>query len=75
MSLIHEKSASGLLDNLELFSVGPSQTQVLSGDYELYSPLASLHNSSIVEFEIVNNHTEKFIDVANTFLHVSKERS
>lgn len=70
MAFVHDCSTECMKSELDLFSVPPTQTSVESSSYNVYHPLNSISDCTSIEFEISGNG-EDYIDLSNTFLHVS----
>jgi len=69
MAFIHEQSCECTKSELDLFSIPPTQTSIENGSWIEYHPLATLSDTSPIEFEI-NGSGEDYIDFANSYLHV-----
>ena len=68
MALIHPQSCECALPGLDLFTVPPTQTSVLSGGWVEYHPLATLSDNGPIEFNIKG--TDEYLDLYSSYLHV-----
>ena len=69
MAMIHEKSCHCTTSQLDLFTVPPTQTSVVSGTWDTYHPISNLLEGSPIEFHIAGT-PEEYVDLAQTKLHV-----
>ena len=69
MALIHDCSEECALEELDLFSVAPTQTSILKKSDIEYQPISAISSSSHVEFNIPGN--EDYIDLPYTQWYVS----
>ena len=67
--MIESKSCTCVNNELNLFSVPPTQTSVVYCTAVEYHPVAALIDSSPIEFSIPGSE-EDYIDLSNSFLHV-----
>ena len=68
-SLVHTDSCESIKEELDLFSVPPSQTSLEKGKYIQYNPVSILSNSGPIEF-LIPGENSSYIDLSNTLLHV-----
>ena len=68
-SLIHTESCESIKEELDLFSVPPSQTSLEQGKYVQYNPVSILSNNGPIEF-LIPGENSSYIDLSNTLLHV-----
>ena len=69
MAMIHEKSCHCTTSQLDLFTVPPTQTSVVSGTWDTYHPISNLLEGSPIEFHIADT-PEEYVDLAQTKLHI-----
>ena len=69
MSLLHEHSTECLRDQLDLFTLPPSQTAIESGQWTEHGPLSTVESSPTVEFYVAGN-SEEYIDLSHTLLYM-----
>jgi len=69
MAFINDQSCKCLKSELDLFSVHPTQTSIVNGNWIEYHPLNTVGDGSPIEFDI-NGTGEDYIDLANTMLFV-----
>ena len=69
MALIHEKSCQCTSSQLDLFTVPPTQTSIVSGTWDAYHPISNLLEGSPIEFHIAGT-PEEYVDLAQTKLHI-----
>jgi hypothetical protein len=70
MSFIHNSSPECTKDQLDLFSLPPTQLSVEGSDYVFFKPIASLENTSPIEF-VIPPSADEYTDVSQTFLHLT----
>ena len=68
MALIHPQSCECTLPGLDLFTVPPTQTAVLSGEWQEYYPIATLTDTGPIEFVIKG--TEQYLDLYNSYIQI-----
>ena len=68
-SLVHKESCESVKEELDLFSVPPSQTSLEKGKYVQYNPVSILSNNGPIEF-VIPGENSSYIDLSNTLLHV-----
>ena len=68
-SLVHTNSCETVKEELDLFSVPPSQTSLEKGKYIQYNPVSILSNNGPIEF-LIPGESSSYIDLSNTLLHV-----
>ncbi|XP_072022286.1 uncharacterized protein F54H12.2-like [Amphiura filiformis] len=69
MALLHEKSCQCTTNQLDLFTVLPTQTGILSGTWDEYHPISNLLDGSPIEFHIAGT-AEEYVDLSQTKLHI-----
>ena len=69
MALLHEKSCPCTSSQLDLFTVPPTQTSILSGTWDEYHPISNLLDGSPIEFHIAGT-PEEYVDLVQTKLHI-----
>ena len=69
MKLLHEQSSQCLRNELDLFSLPPTQTAVDGSQWVEHSPVSTITSSSPIEF-IVSGSGEDYMDLNNTLLEV-----
>ena len=70
MSLVHQQSCECTKSELDLFSIPPTQTSVVSGQWVEYHPLATFEDGGPIEFHI-SGTGEDYIDLSHTYLKVT----
>ena len=69
MAFISKHSCECTKSELDLFSVPPTQTSILKGQWVQYNPLTNIVDSDSIEFNITGS-TEHYLDLAHTLLNV-----
>lgn len=69
MALLHEKSCQCTTSQLDLFTVPPTQTSILSGTWDEYHPISNLLDGSPIEFHVAGT-PEEYVDLSQTKLHI-----
>lgn len=69
MALIHPRSQECMVEELDLFTVSPTQNSIVKKSDIEYQPISALSNSSPIEFNIPG--TEDYIHLPYTQLYVS----
>lgn len=69
MALIHPRSGECMIEELDLFSVGPTQTSVIKKTDIEYQPISALSSNSPVEFNVPG--TEDYIHLPFVQLYIS----
>lgn len=69
MSYINSHRSAALKSELDLFAVPPTQSSVEDGSMHCYRPMASLSDTSPIEF-VVTGHGDEYIDLAHTALYI-----
>lgn len=67
--MIHEKSCQCTTSQLELFTVPPTQTSIVSGAWDAYHPISNLLEGSPIEFHVAGTPDE-YVDLSQTKLHI-----
>ena len=68
-AFIHEKSCHCALNQLDLFPLKPTQTNVEDSNYTEFLPVATLTSESLVEFHIPASDSH-YVDLFSSLLHV-----
>lgn len=68
MALIHPQSCECALATLDLFTLPPTQTSVLSGGWVEFHPVATLTDTGPIEFIVKG--TEEYLDLSNSYIQV-----
>ena len=68
-SFASENSAECTKEDLDLFTVCPTQTSIDSGLYTEYNPISSIVDSVPIEFNIKSSGVE-YLDLANSIFFV-----
>ena len=68
-SFTSENSAECTKEELDLFTVHPTQTSIDSGIYTKYNPISSIADSVPIEFNIKSGGVE-YLDLANSIFYV-----
>ena len=68
-AFIHEKSCHCALNQLDLFLLKPTQTNVEDSNYTEFLPVATLTNEGPVEFHISASDSH-YVDLSSSLLHV-----
>lgn len=68
-SLVHPLSTETINSGLDLFSVNPSQTSIVSGQYDEHHPQSQVIDSSPIEIVIPASNSQ-FVDLNSSHLHV-----
>ena len=58
MKLLHEQSLQCLRNELDLFSIPPTQAAVDGSQWEEHSPLSTITSSSLIEFIVSGSGEE-----------------
>lgn len=69
MAYINSHRSAALKSELDLFAVPPTQNSVEDGNMHCYRPMASLSDTSPIEF-VITGHGDEYIDLAHTALHL-----
>ena len=69
MVLIHPRSQECMVEELDLFTVSPTQNSIMKKQDIEYQPISALSNSSPIEFNV--SGTEDYIHLPYTQLYVS----
>lgn len=69
MAYINSHRSGALKSELDLFAVPPTQNSVEDGSMHCYRPMASLSDTSPIEF-VITGHGDEYIDLAHTALHL-----
>lgn len=69
MALVHPRSQECMLEELDLFSISPTQNSITKKNDIEYQPISAISNSTPVEFNIPG--TEDYIHLPYTQLYVS----
>ena len=69
MAFISKHSCKCTKSELDLFSVPPTQTSFLEGQWVQYNPLTDVVDSDSIEFNIAGS-TEHYLDLAHTLINV-----
>lgn len=69
MALLHPRSQECMLEELDLFSVSPTQNSIVKKADIEYQPISAINNSSPVEFNVPG--TEDYIHLPYTQLYIS----
>lgn len=67
MAFLHPMSCECLKSELDLFSVPPTQTSIIAGQWVEYQPLSSLSTSGPIEFSI-SGSGEDYVDFSQSWL-------
>ncbi|XP_011684664.1 PREDICTED: uncharacterized protein F54H12.2-like [Wasmannia auropunctata] len=67
MSFLHTHSSKCLKNELDLFSLPPTQTSIESSQWIYYKPVTSLAGNAPVEF-VIPGHGEDYLDLTHTLL-------
>lgn len=69
MALLHDQSCPCTSSQLDLFSVPPTQTAIVSGSWDEYHPISNLLDGSPIEFH-VSGTPEEYVDLSQTKIHI-----
>lgn len=69
MALIHPRSGECMIEELDLFTVGPTQTSVIKKSDIEYQPISAVSSNAPAEFNIPG--TEDYIDLPYTQIYIS----
>ncbi|ELT89957.1 hypothetical protein CAPTEDRAFT_198372 [Capitella teleta] len=70
MAYLHPMSCECLKSELDLFSMLPTQTGIIGGQWVEYQPLSSLSTSGPIEFSI-SGSGDDYVDVSQSWLYVA----
>ncbi|PIK33587.1 hypothetical protein BSL78_29602 [Apostichopus japonicus] len=69
MALVHNNSCECMKSELDLFTVPPTQTSIVKGNWIQYHPLTNITDTSPIQFS-VQGSTEDYLDLSQTILHM-----
>ena len=69
MAFIHDDSCECVTNNLDLFTVPPTQKSMENGKYVDYHPITTIGDGSAIEFEISASGDE-YLDIQNSMLYI-----
>jgi len=69
MAFVHPQSCECAKNELDIFSIPPTQTSVESGGWVEYNPISSLSDGTPIKF-VVGGSEQDYVDLANTQLYV-----
>lgn len=69
MAFLHPMSCECLKSELDLFSIPPTQTSIIGGQWVEYQPLSSLSTFGPIEFSI-SGSGEDYVDFSQSWLYV-----
>ena len=69
MAFVHRQSCEGVMTELDLFTVPPTQTSIVNSHVVENQPMASLDSGGSIEF-LIPGSGDDYLDLANTMLYV-----
>ena len=69
MAFVHRQSCEGVKTELDLFTVPPTQYNIVDSHVVEHQPMSSLDSGGAIEF-LIPGSGDDYLDLANTMLHV-----